>query len=343
LIYIFHFLFALFICYSLEMRQKLKDVKKKTLWDKCTRNSEDKVYFSLILYGENAMGGLSMVQLSFILLMFLELENGELMALYLSLHDAAGLVQDGSTIALGGMTMYRRPVTFVRELLRRSPRPRDLTLLCFTAGYESDLLVGAGCVERVRTCYFGLESFGLAPMFTEAANRGSIEVLEETEASLSMGIRARAGGVGFMPSRAWIGTDLPKLRPDVKTVTDPYSGEELMAFPAIHCDVAVIHALAGDQVGNVMLNNNLGVDMELFYIATTVIVTVEKMVERLERSVNGLLVPAPGATHIVHAPRGAYPTSCYPEYPIGGGEIMRYVDACNAGKFDEYLDGVLKD
>jgi hypothetical protein len=40
---------------------------------------------------------------------------------------------------------------------------------------------------------------------------------------------------------------------------------------------------------------------------------------------------------MVHVPRGAYPTSCYPDYPVAGGEFMRYVDACNAGKFDEYL------
>lgn len=265
------------------------------------------------------------------------------MSLYVTLAEAAALVQDSSTLALGGMTMYRRPVAFVRELLRRSPRSRDLTLLCFTAGYESDLLVGAGCVSSVRSCYFGLESFGLAPMFTEAAARGDLKIIEETEASLSMGIRAQAGGVGFMPSRAWIGTDLPGLRPDVKTIIDPYTGEELMAFPAIGCDVAVIHGLAGDAHGNVMLNNNLGVDLELFYTAARTIVTVEQVVERLERRLDGTLVPAPGATHIVHAPRGAYPTSCYPDYPIGGGEIMRYVDACNAGKFEEYLDGILRD
>src|SRR5262245_36975735 len=86
---------------------------------------------------------------------------------WISLEEAAALVSDGQTIALGGMTVYRRPVGFVKALLRRDPRPRDLTLLCFTAGYESDLLIGAGCVSTVRSVYFGLESFGLAPMFTE--------------------------------------------------------------------------------------------------------------------------------------------------------------------------------
>ncbi len=264
------------------------------------------------------------------------------MAEWLSLQAAAALVQDGQTIALGGMTIYRRPVAFVRELLRRDPRPKALTLLCFTAGFESDLLVGAGCVKRVRSVYFGLESFGFAPMFTEKANRGEIEIVEETESSLAMGLRAQMAGVGFMPSTAWVGTDLPKLRPDVKTVIDPYSGEALTAFPAIPCDVAVLHGLEGDADSNVRLNNNLGIDLELVEVAETVIVTVERQVEQVKPSHEGLLIPAPGATHIALAPHGAYPTSCYPDYPVGGGEFMRYVDACNAGKFNDYLDEFLK-
>jgi glutaconate CoA-transferase, subunit A len=261
---------------------------------------------------------------------------------WLTLPEAAALVSDGATLALGGMTVYRRPMGFVLELLRRQPRPRDLTLLCFTAGYESDLLVGAGCVGAVRSCYFGLESFGFAPMYTDAAQKGTLRTVEETEASLAMGIRAKMAGVGFMPSHAWLGTDLPRLRPDVKTVIDPYSGEELIAFPAIGCDVAVLHALEGDADGNVKLNNNLGVDLELVYIAETVIVTVERIVERCERSTDGLLIPAPGASYLVHAPRGAWPTSCYPDYPVAGGEFLRYVDACNAGEFDSYVAGLLE-
>lgn len=263
------------------------------------------------------------------------------MASWISLDEAAALIPDGATLALGGMTVYRRPMAFVKALLRRQPRPADLTLLCFTAGIESDLLVGAGCVSTVRSAYFGLESFGLAPMFTERASSGGVRVVEETEQSLAMGMRAHMAGVGFMPSTAWIGTDLPRLRPDVKTIIDPYTGETLTAFPAIHCDVAVLHALEGDARGNFKINNNLGVDLELMYIAHTVIVTVETIVEQVERTTDSLMIPAPGATHLVHAPRGAYPTSCYPLYPIGGGEFMRYVDACNAGKFDEYVQALI--
>jgi glutaconate CoA-transferase subunit A len=257
------------------------------------------------------------------------------------MEEAAAKVTDGCTLALGGLTIYRRPVAFARALIQRDPRPRDLTLLCFTAGYESDLLVGAGCAAVSRSVYFGLESFGLAPMFTDAAAKGTIRIQEETEASIAMGLRAQMSGISFMPSHAWIGTDMFKLRPDVKTVIDPYTGEELAAFPAIACDVAVLHALEADQSGNVKFNNNLGIDLELAYVADTVIVTAERIVERLERSTDGVILPAPGTTHIVHMPRGAYPTSCYPLYPVGGGELMRYVEACNAGKFDEYIAAML--
>ena len=91
-------------------------------------------------------------------------------------------------------------------------------------------------------------------MFTAAANAGQLRVIEETEASLAFGIRARLAGVGFMPSTAWLGTDLLALRPDVQTVRDPYSGETLVAFPPCRCDVAVIHALVADRCGNARLN-----------------------------------------------------------------------------------------
>ena len=256
---------------------------------------------------------------------------------YVALEEAAEIVQDGHTLALGGMTLYRRPLSFVKALLSRGKRPRELTLLSFTGGLESDLLIGAGCVQTVRSAYFGLEAFGFAPMFTEYAQGQRIRVLEETEASLAMGIRAQISGCGFMPSRAWLGTDLPRLRPDVRTVTDPYSGDELMAFPAIPCDVAVIHGLAGDSAGNVLINNNLGIDMELVYVADVVIATVERVVDKLERSVDGVIIPFPGCDSIAIAPAGAAPTSCYPLYQMDGEAILRYTEACSAGRFAQFL------
>lgn len=257
--------------------------------------------------------------------------------IYVPLEEAAAVVKDGDTLALGGMTLYRRPIGFVKALLARRRRPTELTLLSFTGGMESDLLVGAGCVKRVRSAYFGLEAFGLAPMFTRFAQSQRLEVVEETEASIVMGIRAQIAGVGFLPSTAWLGTDLPVLRPDVRTVLDPYSGEELVAFPSIACDVAVIHGLAGDRQGNVLINNNLGIDLELVYVADTVIATVERVVDRLERSTDGVIIPRPGCDLVVELPGGAAPSSCYPLYALDGATILEYSEACNGDRFGEFV------
>ena len=245
------------------------------------------------------------------------------------------LIQDNQTIALGGMTIYRRPVAFVRALLQRTPRPRNLTLLAFTAGLASDMLVGGGCVAKTRSCYFGLESFGLAPMFSDKVRNGRLTIIEESEASIACGLRAAVGQLGFIPSRAWQGTEMFSVRPDVKTVIDPYSGETLTAFPAIQVDVAIIHVLRADRFGNAVLGGNPTIDAALVNVAETVILTAEEVVEQLDGPLDVVGLPV---TAVCHVPNGAWPTSCYPAYPLDGEEILRYIEACHSGQFEEYVN-----
>jgi glutaconate CoA-transferase subunit A len=254
-----------------------------------------------------------------------------------SLQEAIEAIDlDGCTLALGGVTLYRRPMAFSLALLnhyQHREKPKDLTLLSFTAGVESDILIGAGLVSNTRTCYFGLEAFGLAPHFTSAAAAGTINIIEETEASLAFGIRATLAGVGFMPSYAWQGTDLFQLRPDVKTVVDPYSNEELTAFPAVNCDIAVIHALEADSQGNALIGGNWGVDKELSLAADHVIITAEKISPKLSKA--DIIGPAVNA--VVEAPKGAWPTSCHPLYPLDSESILNYTETVGHDHYSELL------
>lgn len=252
------------------------------------------------------------------------------------LAEAAAYIHSGQHLALGGMTLYRRPVALVVELLRRAEPLRDLTLISFTAAYESDLLIGAGCVRQIRSCYIGFEIFGFAPMFTEASQRGTLQILEESEASLTLGLRATLANVGFMPGRAWVGTDMLRLRPDVRTVRDPYTGEELAAFPAIPIDVTVLHALQADPLGNAVLGGNIAIDPEIALAAKTVIITAEEIVP--PNTLPQVDIVGPMVTAVAHTPRGAWPTSCHPLYPVAGGEIMSYLEACGRGDFNAYLN-----
>ena len=175
-------------------------------------------------------------------------------------------------------------------------------------------------------------------MFTALATRGDLKVIEETESSLAFGLRASLAGVGFMPGQGWIGTEMLKVRPEVKVIDDPYTGQPVVAFPAVTCDVAVLHAPIADRFGNARLQGNLAVDRELALVARRVIVTAEEVVDALNAPIelSGLSVTA-----VVPAPRGAWPTSCYPNYAVDGEELLRYIDACAADKFGDYVRGLL--
>ena len=147
-------------------------------------------------------------------------------------------------------------------------------------------------------------------------------------------------GWDLCPGRAWLGTDLPRLRPDVRTVLDPYSGEELMAFPAIHPDIAVIHALKADLDGNALIGDNPGVDEELTLTADKVILTVEEIVPELSKAdLVGPLVHA-----MVLAPHGAAPSSCHPLYPLDGEAFLAYAEqVSDPDSFKTFLSQMLSE
>lgn len=266
-----------------------------------------------------------------------------MIAKLITIEEAAARVQPGAMLAIGGNTLYRRPVAFCVALAKRfllTGEPGNITLFAFTAGYESEMLLGAGLVSTIRSCYFGLEIFGSAPVFTHLANHGDVEILEETEASLAFGLRAQMAGIGFMPGRGWIGTDLPGLRPDVKTVVDPYNGETLMAFPAIKPDFAVIHALVADYEGNAWLGDNKAVDEELSLTSDHVIVTAEEIVPQLDKAD----IIGPFVQGVVHCPRGAAPTSCHPLYPLDGKTLLDYSSSVSdLVSFQSYFSHRLKE
>ncbi len=73
---------------------------------------------------------------------------------------------------------------------------------------------------------------------------------------------AGAAGLPFAVFRGYLGADLPKVNPAIKSVTCPFTGEELATVPAHRPDVAVIHAQSADKEGNVLLEGIIGVQKE---------------------------------------------------------------------------------
>ncbi len=257
-----------------------------------------------------------------------------------SLHDAiAASVRDGAMLALGGMALYRSPVAAAAEIVRQGFR--QLTLLDYVAGFEGDMLVGAGCVASVRSCYFGLDVVGLAPMYRSAVEQGRVTVIEETEATVAYGLRAARAGIDFMPARTFSGTDMLSVRPDLALVGSPYSDDVYVAIPALVPDVAIVHAWLADAAGNAVLRSEYCLDVDLAAAARTTIVTAERIVATEEVTAHGVDIIAPHVDHVVAVPQGAWPSSCYPDYRADLGFLMDYADACREQRFADFLHAFL--
>lgn len=252
-----------------------------------------------------------------------------------SLHDAVARVQPGQSIALGGMTLYRRPVACALAIAGAGVN--GLTLIDYGGSLEGDLLIGAGCVSTVRSCYFGMDVFGLAPMHRRAAQAGSLHIVEETEATLALGLRAARARVDFLPARILAHTDIRAVRPDLADVVSPYSGTSYVAVPAIVPDIAFVHALMADEAGNAVLGSDYGVDVDLAAAARHTVVTAERIVDSAEIARSGADVLGGFVDEVVHAPRGAWPTGCHPLYDTDMVLIADYVEACRDGRFETFV------
>lgn len=263
------------------------------------------------------------------------------MADWVSLADLVAPVVAGTRLAIGGMTLYRRPVA-AAVAIARSQVDR-LEVMTLTAGLETDLLIGAGCVSRLRSCYVGLEIAGLAPHFTQAARAGAIEVVEETEYTLSHGVLAAAMRLPFMPMLDTLGaTDLYRARPDLVRFTCPVTHRSLVAVPALTMDVALIHAAAADDEGNCWLPGQLALDSYLPTISRTTLVTAERRVSRDELlgCQGGLRIPAHSIDRLALVPGGAAPTSCHPYSGVDMTAVLDYLDAAeDPARWSAWLAG----
>src|SRR5205823_6181844 len=112
-----------------------------------------------------------------------------------------------------------------------------------------DLLAGTGCLAHADVAFVGFENvFGLAPRYRRAVEMGALRLREHACYTVISGLRAAAQGVPFMPVAGLFGSDVVEAS-GFRPVTDPYTGQAVMAIPAIQPDVAIVHVQAADAEG----------------------------------------------------------------------------------------------
>jgi glutaconate CoA-transferase subunit A len=255
--------------------------------------------------------------------------------------DLAEQIPDGARVAMP--PDYSMPaMEVVRSLIRR--KAKNLRLLGVPVlGMCADLLIGAGCVAEVESSAVSLGEAGLAPRFTEAAEKGEILVRDATCPAIHTALQASEKGVPFMPLRGVLGSQLISLRDDWKVEQNPFSGKQdpILMVPAIAPDVALFHARWADEAGNVWVGRRREL-ATIAHASRQCLVTYE---EKREGDMLEDELLAPGvisATYITaaaQAQRGAWPLGVPGVYGIDDAQLMQYARAARTREgFRAYLD-----
>jgi glutaconate CoA-transferase, subunit A len=261
--------------------------------------------------------------------------------------EVAGELSSGMTIGIGGWGSRRKPMALVRAILRSGLK--DLEIVSY-GGPDVGLLIAGGHVRRVVTGFVSLDTIPLEPHFRLGRQRGTVELAELDEGMLHWGLLAAAHRLPFLPIRAGLGSDVPRVNPGLRTVRSPYAdGEELVAMPALRLDVALIHLNRADAAGN---GQYLGPDPyfdDLFCLAAErAYLSCERIVATASLAESGppqsLLVNRAMVHGVVEAPGGAHFSSCVPDYARDEAFQARYAaaagDPADWQRFRaEYLDG----
>lgn len=223
-------------------------------------------------------------------------------------------VNDGDCVALEGFT-HLIPTAAAHEIIRQGKK--DLHLVRMTPDLVYDLLIGAGCARKLTFSWGGNPGVGSLHRLRDAVEKqwpNALEIDEHSHADLANAYVAGASGLPFALLRAYAGSDLPKVNPNIKFIDCPFTGETLAATPAVRPDVSVIHAQKADRKGNVLLWGILGVQKEAALAARRCIVTVEEIVDDLNAPMNACVLPTWALTAVCHVPGGAHPSYAHGYY-----------------------------
>jgi len=272
-----------------------------------------------------------------------------------TLEDAVAGIRSGMTIGIGGWGSRRKPMAFVRALLRTDVT--DLTVVTY-GGPDLGLLCSAGKVKRA---YYGFVSLDSPPFydpwFAKARTSGAIEAREMDEGMLRCGLQAAAQRLPFLPIRAGLGSDVRAFWGDeLKTVRSPYptepgggAFEELVAMPALTLDAAFVHMNLGDARGNAAYT---GIDPyfdDLFlmaaqrrYLSVETVVSTEELVKSV--APQALLINRMMVDTVVEAPGGAHFTTAEPNYRRDEKFQRHYAEAAGSEEawtafVETYLSG----
>src|SRR3989442_1715939 len=135
----------------------------------------------------------------------------------LSMQDAvARHVRDGDVVVIEGFTHL---ISFAagHEIIRQ--RRRDLTLCRLTPDLIYDQMIAAGCAKKLVFSWAGNPGVGSLHAFRRAVEGQTLEIEEYSHFGMVARFSAGAARLPFWTLRDYVGTDLPRANPRIRSVT----------------------------------------------------------------------------------------------------------------------------
>jgi glutaconate CoA-transferase subunit A len=232
-------------------------------------------------------------------------------------------VYDGDTVYAAGFT-HLIPFAAGHEIIRQGRK--KLVLARATPDLIYDQMVAAGCARKVIFSYMGNPGVGSLRIVRSAVEAGELEWEEYSHFSMISRLQAGATGLPFMPMNPTAAGDLEHANPSYRTVTDPYSGQEVVVVPALKPDVAIVHVQRADAQGNAQIWGIIGEQKEAAFAANRVILTAEEIVaaDIIRSDPNRTLIPGFIVDAVCHVPYCAHPSYTQGFYDRDNGFYLQW-------------------
>ncbi len=249
-------------------------------------------------------------------------------------------IDDGDLIASGGFGHIRVSMAVIYEIIRQEKK--NLAMSGKTAVHDIDVLVAAGCVDKVEVAYsFGHEVRGLSPASRRRVENGDCEVVADiSNAAYQWRFLAAMMGIPFIPTRVMLGTDTLE-KSSAKVMEDPWSGKPIALLPACYPDVGIIHVPRCDKYGNAQIDGIDVEDIELSGASKRLIITTEEIIDndKIREEPDKTVIPFYNVDAVVETPYGSHPCQMPEKYYFDEEHITEWLNLSQTDEgVDEYLD-----
>lgn len=251
-------------------------------------------------------------------------------------------VHSGETLALSGANYNRIPMAAVREIIRQEKK--NLTVTKTLASFDVELLLAANLVRKIISSWASIGVvWGVSKVFREKVESGEVEFEEWSNLGINLRFDAAAMGAPYIPTFSMLGSDIPKQNA-AKTVKCPYTGNDLIAVPALFPDVAILHVQKADKFGNAIIEGPTLADPSIARAAKHVVITTEEILDTSEirRNADRTAIPFFLVDAVVWAPFGSHPYDCYGYYDMDHEHVDNYVKKVGS-KGTEYSKEYLRE